>query len=67
MSMNNQEECSFSGMELFKDPAVQSDILNGKFEKTYPIAKLEDSGPIEISNKKRRRSFSGLETKLLKH
>ena len=48
MSMNNQEECSFSGMELFKDPVVQSDILNGKFEKTYPIAKLEDSGPIEF-------------------
>ena len=46
--MNNQEEFSFSELELFKRPAVQSDILNGKFEKIYPIAKLEDSGPIEF-------------------
>ena len=38
MSMNNEEE----------RPAVQSDILNGKFEKIYPITKLEDSGPIEF-------------------
>ena len=36
--MNNEEE----------RPAVQSDILNGKFEKIYPITKLEDSGPIEF-------------------
>ena len=35
-------------MELFKRPAVQSDILNGKLEKIYPITKLEDSGPIEF-------------------
>ena len=38
MSMNNEEE----------RPAVQNDILNGKFEKIYPITKLEDSGPIEF-------------------
>ena len=35
-------------MELFKRPALQSDILNGKFEKIYPITKLEDSRPIEF-------------------
>ena len=45
--MNNQEECSLSELELFKRPAVQSDILNGKFEKICPITKMEDSGPIE--------------------
>ena len=45
--MNNQEECSFSEMKLFKRPVVQSDILNEKFEKIYPRTKLEDSGPIE--------------------
>ena len=48
MSMNNQEECSFSELELFKRPVVQSDILNGKFDKIYPITKLEDCGPIKI-------------------
>ena len=48
MNMNNQEECSFPELELFKRPAIQSDILNGKFEKIYPITKLEDSGPIEF-------------------
>ena len=42
--MNNQEECSFSELELLTRPAVQSKILNGKFEKIYPITKLEDSG-----------------------
>ena len=46
MSMNNQEECSFSDLELFKRPAVQNHVLNGKFVKIYPITKLEDSGPI---------------------
>ena len=46
--MNNQEECSFSELKLFKHPAAQSDILNGKFEKIYPITKLEDSEPIEF-------------------
>ena len=30
MSINNQEECSFSKLEV-----VQSDILNEKFEKIY--------------------------------
>ena len=39
--MNNQEECSLSELELFKRSVVQSDILNGKFEKIYPITKLE--------------------------
>ena len=48
MSVNNQEECSFSELELFKRPPVRSDILNRKFEKIYPITKLEDSGPIEF-------------------
>ena len=42
--MNNQEECSFFELELFKRPVVQSHILNGKFEKIDPITKLEDSG-----------------------
>ena len=46
--MNNQEECSFSELELLKRSVVQSDILNGKFEKIYPITKLEDCGPIEF-------------------
>ena len=46
--MNNQEECSFSEVELFKRPYVQSNILNGKIKKTYPITKLEDPGPIEF-------------------
>ena len=46
--MNNQEECCFSELELFKRPAVPSNILNGKFGKIYPITKLEDSGPIEF-------------------
>ena len=45
--MNNQE-CSFSELELFKRPVVQSNILNVTFEKIYPITKLEDSGPIEF-------------------
>ena len=46
--MNSQKECSFSELELFKRPVVQSDILNGKFDKIYPITKLEDSGPTEF-------------------
>ena len=46
--MNKQEESSFSELELFKHPVVQSDILNGKFEKIYLITKLEDPGPIEF-------------------
>ena len=49
MSMNNQEECSFSELELFKCPVVQSDTVNDKLEKIYPITKLEDSGPIEFT------------------
>ena len=48
MSMNNQEECSFSELELCIRPIVKSDILNGIFEKTYPITKLEDPRPIEF-------------------
>ena len=48
MSMNNQEECSFSELELFKRPVVQSNILNGKFAKIFSITKLEDSEPIEF-------------------
>ena len=36
MSMNNQEECSFSKLQLFKRSAVQSYILNRKLEKIYP-------------------------------
>ena len=48
MILNNQEECSFYELKLFKCPVVQSDILNGKFEKIYPITKLEDSGPNEF-------------------
>ena len=64
MSMNNQEECNFSELALFKRPVVQSDILNRKFEKIYPIIKLEDSRPIEflIEN-----ASSGLQTKLPEH
>ena len=46
--MNNQEECRFSKLELFKRLVVQSDVLNEKFEKIYPITKLGDSGPIEF-------------------
>ena len=46
MSMNSQEEYSFS--ELFKCPVVQSNILNGKFKKIYPTNKLEDSGLIQF-------------------
>ena len=46
--MNSQEGSSFSELELFKRPAVQSDVLSGKFKKVYPITKLEDSGPIEF-------------------
>ena len=48
MSVNNQEECSFSELELFKCPVGQSNILNGTFEKIYPITKLDDSGPTEF-------------------
>ena len=48
MDINNQEECSFSELELFKRPVVQSDILNRKFENIYPVNKLEGSGPIEF-------------------
>ena len=48
MSMNNQEECSFSELELFKLPIVQSNILYKKFGKIYTITKLEDSGPNEF-------------------
>ena len=48
MNMNNQEERSFSDLELFKRPAVQNHVLNGKFVKIYPITKLEDSGPIRF-------------------
>ena len=46
--MNNQEECRFSKLELFKRLVVQSDVLNEKFEKIYPNTKLGDSGPIEF-------------------
>ena len=46
--MNNQEECSFPELELFKRTVVQFDTLNGKFEKIYSITKLEDSGPIQF-------------------
>ena len=42
MSMNNQQECSFSELELFKRRVIQSDILNGKLVKIYPITRLED-------------------------
>ena len=48
MSINNHEECSLSELELFKRVSLQSNILNGKFEKIYPITKLQDSGPIEF-------------------
>ena len=48
MSMNNQEEYSFSKLGFFKRPTLQSDILNGKLEKIYPIAKLQDSKPIKF-------------------
>ena len=48
MSMNNQEECRFSKLELFKRLVVQGDISNEKFEKIYPITKLGDSGPIDF-------------------
>ena len=48
MSMNNQEECSFSEFGLIKHPAVQSDILSMKFKKIYHITNLEDSGLISF-------------------
>ena len=49
MSMNNQEECSFSVFSaMFKRPSVQSYILNSILEKIYPITKLKDSGPNEF-------------------
>ena len=48
MNMNNEEECCFSELKLFKRPVVLSNILNRKFEKIDPISKLEDSGPIEF-------------------
>ena len=40
MSMNSQEECSFSELGLFKRPIVQSDILNETFKKIYPITEF---------------------------
>ena len=46
--MNNKEKCSFTELELFKRPVVQSHILNGMFKKIYPITKLQDSEPIEF-------------------
>ena len=67
MSMNNQEECSFSELELFKRPAVQSDILNRKFEKIYPITKLEDSGPIEFLIKNATDHFLNLKQNFPEH
>ena len=48
MSMNTQEEYSFSELELFKCPFIQSNILNGKFKKICSITKLEESGSIEF-------------------
>lgn len=48
MTINNEEECSFCALEIFKRPVIQSDILNGKLEKIYSITKLEDSGLIEF-------------------
>ena len=60
MSMNNQEECSYSEFEFFKRPTIQSDILNGRFEKIYPITKLEDSGQIEILKENVRNHFLDL-------
>ena len=48
MSENKQKESSLSELEIFKRPVVQSDIVNGKFEKAHPITKLGDSGPIEF-------------------
>ena len=53
-------------MELFKRPVVQSDILNAKFEKIYPITKLEDSGPIEFLIQKAADHFLDLRQSYLK-
>ena len=61
MIMNNQEECSFFELELFKKrPVVQSDILNGKFEKIYPSTKLEESGLIEFLTENATNHLLGL-------
>ena len=60
MSMNNQEECSFSKFGFFKRPTLQSDILNGKLEKIYPITKLQDSKPIEFLIENMTDYFLGL-------
>ena len=41
--MNNQEQYSLFELELFKCPFSKSYVRNGKFDKIYPITKLEDS------------------------
>ena len=70
MSMHNQEVCSFSELKLFKRPAIQRNILNGKFEKIYRITKLENFVPVEFliedaTDHFLERSFP--ETKIPKH
>ena len=70
MSMHNQEVCSFSELKLLKRPAIQRNILNGKFEKIYRITKLENFVPVEFliedaTDHFLERSFP--ETKIPKH
>ena len=44
----NHEEYHLPDMDLFTPAFVQGDIDSGKFERVYPLTKLEDNGPIEF-------------------
>lgn len=63
--MNHQEEFSLSELELFKDSAVQNHVLNGNFEKIYPITKLEHSGLIKFLIENAKDHFLVLEQSYL--
>lgn len=63
--MNHQEEFSLSESELFKDSAVQNHVLNGNFEKIYPITKLEHSGLIKFLIENAKDHFLDLEQSYL--
>ena len=47
-SKKDHIECFISDTDLFTPAFVQSDIELGRYEDIYPIAELEDNGPIEF-------------------
>ena len=47
-SKKDHIDCSISDTDSFTPAFVQSDMESGRYEDIYPIAKLEDNGPIEF-------------------